>query len=714
MDDFLKYLKIIRRHWLPASLAFGLGLAWGGWRITREIPLYEGVGQLLFETGSGASVTALTAPGIEETAKLENESAVLQSRNLLEEAAATLKLEETPDEIRKSLKILNIKNTDILEISYQNEDPETAERFVNTLMAIYIERDKQEELKDTLNTKDFIAQQLPRLEGSLRQVEAKIKAFKQKNRVLDVKAEAASTVQIIGDLDSQVAATQTELASQISRLQSLASLFGTDPQEAVVSGFVAESPTANSLLGKLQELQEKIRVEGLRFGENHPQIVYLRQQEKILRQELENYLDRIFVGQAGQKLRGVSVREIAQPGPNQQQLLQEFNSTAQEVRGLQVKLQALRQQIDIYKKRVNQLPELEFQQRRLERELAARDSAYDTLLQRYQELLIEANRKSSNVQVLEAAELPEKPIASRKLLYSIQALLGGILLAWGVAWLLDQLDKTARTPEAVKELLNYPTLGTVPEFPKALQAELNRPVLLQQDPHSPISEAFRILYTNLRFVESERPLRAIALSSSIMKEGKSTTSANLAATCAELGRRVLLIDCDLRNPSQHKIWQLPNEGGLLSLLQQKVEIASVAREVMPNLDVIVAGGLNRNPVALLDSSQMAVVIAYGSQNYDLVIIDTPPLTVAADATILGKMVDGILLVVRPPRVNVYSLESSKDLLEQSKQRVLGMVFNGVSPRDTYGYPYKYPYAYGAYGQENQEKSSRDKIRKLKN
>jgi capsular exopolysaccharide synthesis family protein len=714
MNDFLKYFKILRRRWLPASLAFSLGLVWGGWRVSQEIPIYEATGQLLFKRDQTASVTQLAPAGLRDTTKLGNEATILQSQPLLEKAAAILKLKETPNNIRGSLNIIDIKGTDILNISYKNADPKKAEQLINTLMALYIDLDNQNAQRGVIATKDFIAKQLPRLEVSTRQVEAKLKTFKQKNRVLDIKAEAASTVEIISSLDSQAAATQTELATQLSRLQSLASLFGTDPQEAVVSGFVAESPTANSLLGKLQELQEKIRTERLRFGENHPQIVYLKQQQAILRQELQNYLQRIFVGQAGRKLKGMSIKEIVQPGPNQQQLLQEFNATAQQVRGLQVKLQSLQQQIDIYKKRVNQIPELEFQQRRIERELAARDSAYDTLLQRYQEVLIEASRKSSDVQVVQKAELPVAPIPSRKLLYLIQGALLGAILAWGVAWLLEQLDKTARTPEAVKKLLDYPTLGTIPEFPKALQEELNRPVMIQYDPHSPISEAFRILYTNLRFVQSERPLRAIALSSAIMKEGKSTTAANLAATCAELGRRVLLIDCDLRNPSQHKVWQLPNEGGMLSLLQKKAEIADVARQVMPNLDVIVAGGVNRNPIALLDSSQMAAAIAYGSQNYDLVIIDTPPLTVAADATILGKLVDGLLFVVRPSRVNVFSLESSRDLLEQSNQKVLGMVFNGISPGDTYGYSYKYPYVYGSYGQETQLKSTKDYLDKLKN
>ena len=146
------------------------------------------------------------------------------------------------------------------------------------------------------------------------------------------------------------------------------------------------------------------------------------------------------------------------------------------------------------------------------------------------------------------------------------------------------------------------------------------------------------------------------------------------------------------------------EGGLLKVLQNGAEIESVIQEVMPNLDLIVTGGVNRNPVALLDGSQMAAAIAFGKNNYDLVILDTPPLTVAADATILGNLVDGMLLVVRPSRVNIFSLEHSRDLLVQSQQEVVGMIFNGIAPRDTYGYYYKYPYIYGAYGQKSQVQS----------
>jgi capsular exopolysaccharide synthesis family protein len=364
----------------------------------------------------------------------------------------------------------------------------------------------------------------------------------------------------------------------------------------------------------------------------------------------------------------------------------------------------------------NLLPELLFQESRLERELTAKDSVYANLVQRYQEVSIEAKRKSSDLKVIQAAEVPAAPIPSRQFLYLIQGLLTGALLAWGVAWLLEQLDKTAKTPEAVKKLLDYPTRGSIPEFPKDLQSELSRPVLIQQDPNSPISEVFRLLHTSLRFVQSESPFQSLIISSSVMKEGKSTISANLAAACAELGRRVLVIDCDLRSPSQHKIWQIPNEGGLLDLLWEKAEltnakITNIVREVMPSLDVIVSGGVNRNPTALLDSSQMAELIAYGRQNYDLVIIDTPPLTAAADAAILGKLVDGILLVVRPSLVNLSSLAYTKDLLEQSGQQVLGMVFNGVNPKESYGYYYEYGYGQATNGQAAQIESSQNVLSK---
>ena len=339
MDEFVNILKILRRQWLPASLVFSLGIAWGIWRVYGQVPIYQASAQLLLKQNLNTSANLLGQPGLlNQSDTIENQLVILQSPAFLQKVAKLLNIEKSIGQISGSLKARRVEGTDIVEITFKNPDPKLTQEFVNTLLEVYIQQDTEENLKDTLARQKFISQQLPRLEASIQQTEAKLKTFKQKNRVLDVKDEAGSTAGIISSLDSEIATTQTELDSQTARLQSLTKLFNTDPQEAVVRGFIAESPTANTLLDKLQELGEKIRVERLRFGENHPQIVYLKRQQAIFRQELQNYLQKIFVGQVGQKLRDKSIDKIIRPGPNQQQLLQDFNDTTQQVLLLKVKL----------------------------------------------------------------------------------------------------------------------------------------------------------------------------------------------------------------------------------------------------------------------------------------------------------------------------------------------------------------------------------------
>jgi polysaccharide biosynthesis transport protein len=192
-----------------------------------------------------------------------------------------------------------------------------------------------------------------------------------------------------------------------------------------------------------------------------------------------------------------------------------------------------------------------------------------------------------------------------------------------------------------------------------------------------------MLQTNLRVFNSEQPIKVVVVSSAVAKEGKSTISANLATSISQLGRKVLLVDADLRNPSQHKIWEMANEVGLSNVLKSETDLEQAAAEVAPNLQVLAAGEYTNNPSALLDSSQMAIFIAQAAQKYDFVIIDSPPLTVAADATILGKLVNGILFVVRPGVADADSVSLAKELLEKADQNVLGIAINGVKASQQY-------------------------------
>ena len=188
-----------------------------------------------------------------------------------------------------------------------------------------------------------------------------------------------------------------------------------------------------------------------------------------------------------------------------------------------------------------------------------------------------------------------------------------------------------------------------------------------------------MLQANLKFLSFDKELKSIVVTSSVSKEGKSEVAANLAVAMAQVGRRVLLVDANMRHPIQHHIWGMTNAVGLSNVMVDMVAPDAVLlQEVMPNLHVIPSGVVPPNPVALLDSERMAALVAVFTEEYDFVIFDAPPVGGTADAVVLGQLTDGILLVVRPGVVDVASASAAKEFLTQSGQNVLGMVINGVN------------------------------------
>jgi capsular exopolysaccharide synthesis family protein len=186
-----------------------------------------------------------------------------------------------------------------------------------------------------------------------------------------------------------------------------------------------------------------------------------------------------------------------------------------------------------------------------------------------------------------------------------------------------------------------------------------------------------MLQANLKFISPDKELKVVVVTSAVAKEGKSTVSANLAVAMAQLGHRVLLIDADLHHPMQHHIWHLANAVGLSDAIVNRVELAIARREVMDNLDVLPSGVIPPNPLALLDSKRMSSLLEDFSKAYDFVILDTPPLILAADALSVSQMTDGVLLVARPGILDRASATAAKEFLVQSGQKVLGLVINSV-------------------------------------
>ncbi len=686
MEESLQYWIILKRRWLPVSIVF---LAVMGLSIVRtmlQTPVYQATGQLVLKKNATSSLTGVG----NQLGQLENsvsgrpmgtEVAVVRSLPIAERTINSLRLDINPLTFLKNLQVKNIEDTDILEISYTDTDPKKASSIVNTLMKIYIENDIDGNRAQTRSARNFIAQQLPIRKAALQAAEKKLQEFKQRNKVLDLKSEATTTVTVLTELDKQLAAARAELASQTARMESIKQLFGVSSQQAVITGFVSESPSTTLVLEQLQELQRKIEFARLRLTENHPTLIDLRQQEKILKQELKQRIEQSFVGQAGRFNQIQEPENVVQLRPQglQQGILANYAAAEAERLSLQVRLKALANVIASYRQRADTLPQLELQQRQLEREISATEASYQNLLARYQELQVAENLQISNARIITPALTPTAPIKSRQYINLLQGLIGAILLGAATAFILEKTDKTIKTPESARELLGYNLLGYIPQFNNGRQIP---EVVVKSKPDSPISEAFRMLQTNLRFFNLEQP-RVIVVSSSVPKEGKSTIAANLAFSMSQIGRKVLLVDADLRNPSQDKIWDIPNRIGLSNVIKRHLDLERAITEVAPNLQVMTAGERTSNPSALINSSQIAVFIARVAQKYDFVVIDTPPLTVAADATVLGKLANGILFVVRPGFVNSNSATFAKELLEKAGQKVLGIAVNGVAVKQQY-------------------------------
>jgi polysaccharide biosynthesis transport protein len=260
--------------------------------------------------------------------------------------------------------------------------------------------------------------------------------------------------------------------------------------------------------------------------------------------------------------------------------------------------------------------------------------------------------------------------------------------------LLDLTDQSVKTIKEGKELLGYTLLGVIPTFDKTgkpgkKDAEHSIPRIIARDmPNSSVREAYQMLQANLKFLRSDRELKTIVVTSSVAGEGKSEVSANLAAAIAQLGRNVLLIDADMRSPSQHHAWDLTNSVGLSNVIVGQSNFREAIKTGIPHLHILPAGVIPPNPVALLDSERMATLIEHFASKYDFIILDTPPIAGCADALILGRMTDGILLVMRPGIVESASATAAKNLLTQSGQQVLGIVANGIDVRnepDSYFY-----------------------------
>ena len=647
-----KYWQVLKRRWVPGLAAFFPVFLLSLLSSSLKKPTYVAEGTLQFQrtnvtsslTGFGTDIGKLESVAQDNTSSpLQTEAEIIRSVPVVQKTIKQLNLKEKDgtlldyEDFLENLTVSDIKKTDVLQVSYKDSEPQKAAKVVNTLMAAYLEYNVSSHRKAATAAREFIEKQLPKAEAVVSKAEAELASFKEKNKVYALQEEASQSIQALGNLQTQVGDIKTKLADALARSQQIRNQLNVTTQQALNMTSLNQAAGVQDVLKEVQQVESQLASRRTVLTNTHPEIIALENKYNALKRLLQNRIRRT-VGTNGQQFDG-----RLQEGELKQQLAGELVNLESTSLGLTNQLGVLSELQTAYKQRLESLPKLEQQQRELERKVEAAQSTYSLLLKKLQETSIAENQNIGNASEVSEALVPQEPVSSPLINYLSASLLG-MLVSLATMYVLESQDKSIKTIEEAKELTGLTLLGVIPDFSKPKKSifdkqdsELAYPTLMVRDaPRSPISEAFRMLRANLKFMSADKELKVIVVTSSVPQEGKSTVAANLATSMAQMERRVLLIDGDLHRPSQHHIWELPNAQGLSNVIVGQVEVMAAIKKGMDNLDVLTCGAVPPSPASLLDSKRMASLIESFRSYYDYVIIDAPSLNLAADAATLAK------------------------------------------------------------------------------
>lgn len=706
--DFNRYWQVLKRRWIPATATFASILTLSLVAALASEDVYQAEAQLLIkeETPDRVGIDDGT-PELKGTVltkdPIETEAGILQSRPILEQVIKELDLKSKDGEIltykqaKKSFTVNPIIGTDLLQVNYEDPDPDVAVAFVQRAVELYSEGYTVADRTQTKKASDFISKQLPKAEDSVRQAEENLRLFKNRHGISNLELQIDTDINSVSQIESQINRLNAQLNDVNARYNRLQGQLGMSWQQASAVSSLSDSPSVQQTLTQLQRVKVQLSQKRTFLSDNAPQIVSLKEEQA----DLTALLEREIANTLGSGQQGLANNiNILSLGRLKQTQLSEFANLGLRKEGMEQNLASLRLAYNKIQRRSNLSPQLEEQQRELERRLKVAQSTYDTLLTKQDQAGVLQERDIDKVRIIANAAIAEDPVNPDGKVIVAAGVMMGALFGMALAFLLDLKDNTIKNTQEVEDMFAYPLHGVVPNLnltDGAKQLQLPGSGVKDIPEHTtammPLKQAYQNIQVNLKLQDADVEQKVIAVTSSVPQEGKSSVSANLAMARAQCGQRILLIDADMRRPSQHCIWEIRNQIGLSNVLMKEIQWQDGIQNMMQNLDVLPSGSIPDNPIALLDSPMFNDFVQDIAQHYDQIIFDTPPMIGIADAKVVGKIADGFLFVVRPGVVDYDSAKVAKKILDSTEQRVLGIIVNGA---DMTQEPYYYSSNYYAH------------------
>lgn len=690
--DLQKYLLVLKRRWLIASGVFAVCSGLAGLSLLLQKPAYEASGKLLFQSSKASSLTGVGEKighldSIRKEANpLKTQALLINSESVLKEVVDILKLKDKDgaplDAGAIALDIESVTGTDVLKVSFSSEDPVLAQAVVNQAMKAYIDDNTQRNRLEASGAADSIQEQVRTAKRELNEAAEALRRFKAKNKIINLQEETSGTVKNITKIDEEVNTVRSELADLTAREQQIRRQLKVADNSVDIAS-LSENEGVQGVLKQLQEVQAQIATNSSLLQPNHPTLVDLRNKEANLQALLDQRTNQ-SLGYNAQ-----IAPEKLQMGDIKQGLATELARIESTRSGLQNKINSLILIREKYRQRADTLPNLEKRQGDIQRRLSVAQGSYEDLLTKEREINIAQKQIVGNASILEYAKLQSSVKALKKnILIAGGGVFIGLLLGVAAAYFVDLIDRRLKTPQEAEALFGHTLLGLIPKYemnhPSFVESEgfegISPRVIVATSPRSMLHEAYQMLQANLKFVSLDKKVSKIVVTSSIPGEGRTEVAANLAAVIAQSGKRVLLVDADMRQPAQHHLWGLINSVGLSNVMVGQQLFSKAVQKITPSLSVLTSGVVPPNPLALIDSERMTSLIEMLNENYDYIIFDTPSLAGTADAAVLGKMVDGVLVVSRPGLVDSKSALAAKSLLTRAEVNVMGLIVNAVDVR----------------------------------
>ncbi len=623
-------------------------------------------------------------------------------------------LGKTAKIIRENLAVNNERNTNVLNISMTSNDPDEAALLANTVARLYQQRDLEWSAGEAINLRSFLEEQSQQIEANLHLVEDSLRQFQEREQIFELEGNAQQLLSQLGAVETKYKSILAEINIIKERRRFIDSKFSQEEK-------TLKSQLLNSIDNRLMALRTEIAQteanlvrNASTYGDDHEAVLSLRRKLVRLRSDLEEQTNQLIA----------SGTSVADPLKYRQALIDTSLFLESRLANFQSQSEEYRKIVNQYNRELNTLPAKSVQFAQLERNRTVLAETYSLMRQKYEEARITEASQLGKIRVIDPAVSPlGRTSPNTKVNLAI-----GLILGLGIgslaAFLIEKTDNSIKGVSEI-ERKGITVLGIIPDLSKtttrkskktkektiktplgqkgtiSASNDIKRRIITKEDPRSPIAEAYRSLRTSITYSSVDKPIKTIIVTSPGPGEGKTTTITNLAITFANIGKRTLLVDTDLRRPVLHKIFNLNNEPGVTHYL------TGFPRDIRPlikqteikNLQVITAGATPPDPSVLLISKRMNDFIKSLEIGWDIILFDAPPAVAVTDASLFAKDIDQFIIVVKSGQTDKLAFDRTLQMLESVNAPIAGAIINAVSPKTSYESYHYYNEYYHYYGKD---------------